>query len=83
MCLALMRHSFMALSQEKETEILRKILKEVLKKTPITLNDVKRDIGNVAKSTGETQENVAEVMGSLYQQSVAETFDPANFFNKK
>jgi hypothetical protein len=72
----------MPVGAEKKSEIHRKLLVVALKNQSVTFEDSKRKIGNLAKEINESPEEIAEVLGELYQEAVSETFNSKNFQKK-
>ncbi|MFA7315820.1 MAG: hypothetical protein WC059_03405 [Candidatus Paceibacterota bacterium] len=69
----------MAITTEVELRILRKLTKALLKKDKLVLSDARRNIGNFCHDYEENHEEVAEVLGKMLGEAVAETFDLQQF----
>ncbi len=72
----------MTVSEETKNKILLFVLKEFVKKTPVTLKEIKRSVGQIVHDGEFDRIEVAQVVGDLYKEVVNEVFDLKNFENE-
>lgn len=72
----------MALSQEVELRILRKMMKSFFRREKFAFSEARRVIGKYSQEIGEKTEDVAEIVGTIYKEAVSEVFEADNFKKK-